>query len=75
MAAAAIVYFLFALSTGDTPPDMTALAQYDTRAACNAAAQQVMDALETGKDGRLMLCVASDTLRDLAKKNGMPGAN
>lgn len=70
---AAVVYLLFALSTGSAPPDLTALAQYDTKDACDAAAKQVTDALMSGTDGRIVLCVASDTLRDLARKNGLPG--
>ena len=65
---AAIAYILFAVSSG-AMPDMTALAAFDSREACSAAATQITAALSTGEDGKMMFCIASDSLDEMAKKN------
>ena len=70
---AAIAYLLFAISTGAAPPDLTALAQFETREACETAAATISDALANTQDPRMMLCVSSDSLKALARENGMTG--
>lgn len=70
---AAIVFVLFAISTGSAPPDLTALAQFSTKDACDAAAATIQDALAKGDEAKMLLCASSDSLKDLARKNGMAG--
>ena len=70
---AAIVYLLFAISIGPMPPDLTALAQFDSKEACDAAAAPIQDALSKGTNAKMLLCVSSDSLKDLVRKNGMAG--
>lgn len=69
---AAIAFFLFVVSGSDMP-DMTALAGYETAEACGAAADQVREALNSGEDGKLILCIAADSLHEMAQKNGLGG--
>lgn len=70
---AAIIYVLFAISTGGAPPDMSALAQFESKPACEAAAQAVHDALAKGDNAKMLLCVSSDSLKQMARDSGMPG--
>jgi len=72
---AAIVFVLFAISTGSAPPDMTALADFQTKQECDAAASTIQGALAKGDEPKMLLCVSSDSLKDLAKKNGMMGVD
>jgi hypothetical protein len=65
---AAIAYILFAV-TSNAMPDLTALAAFDTRDACQAAAGMIADALAKGEDGKHLICIASDSLDEMAKKN------
>jgi hypothetical protein len=65
---AAVVVFLLAISSGDAP-DMTALAGYDSMAACETAAAAVNAALAGGEDARMVLCVSADTLQQMVKQN------
>ena len=39
------------------------------------AAASVHDALAGGSDGKLVLCIGSDSLSQLAEKNGAPKGN
>jgi hypothetical protein len=64
---AAVVYILFAISIGSAPPDITALATYESKEACDAAAVQV------GSDGKVLLCVTPDSLKELLRANNMAG--
>lgn len=66
---AAVAYLLFAIAAGNSP-DLVALATYPTEAACQAAAATIKDALATGTDGKLVMCIGSDSLSQLAQKNG-----
>jgi hypothetical protein len=70
---AAIVFVLFAISTGSAPPDLISLAQFSTKEACDAAAATIQDALAKGNDPKMLLCVSSDSLKDMVRKNGMAG--
>ncbi|MBI4923302.1 MAG: hypothetical protein HY834_16290 [Devosia nanyangense] len=65
---AVIAYFLFAVS-GGAMPDMTALAAFDSQAACQAAAASVTEALSGGEDGNVIVCVSADSLKKLAEDN------
>jgi hypothetical protein len=64
----ALVFILFAIASGNSP-EMTALADYPSQPACIAAAKQVRAALNTGGNGRLVACVSSDALNQLANKS------
>jgi hypothetical protein len=70
----AIAFILFAISSGNSP-DLTSLAVYPTAAACDAAAAQIKDALSSGEDGKLVVCFSSDSLTEMAKKNGLSPGN
>jgi hypothetical protein len=69
---AAVAFFLFVIS-GNDMPDLTALAGYETAKACNVAAEQVRQALASGHDGKLVLCIDAASLTEMAKKNGLRG--
>ena len=65
---AAIVFILYVVSTGNLP-DFTALAAYPSAAACKSAAEEVNKALSAGQYAKTALCLSSDSLNELAKKN------
>jgi hypothetical protein len=65
---AAIVYILFVISTGNVP-DFTALAVFQSEAACRDAAKQINSALSPGQYAKTALCLTSDSLNELADKN------
>ena len=67
---AAVVFILYVISTGNLP-DFTALASYPTKAACDSAAQAVTTALSSGEYAKTALCLSSDSLNELASKNGL----
>ena len=69
---AAVAYILFVISTGNLP-DMTALASYETADACKAAAATITAALASGSDGKLVACISTDSLSEMAQKNGVSG--
>ena len=71
---AAIAFILFAVSSGNSP-DLTSLALYPTAQACNAAATKINGALSGGEDGKLVVCFSSDSLTEMAKKNGLSPGN
>ncbi len=70
---AAVVYILFAISIGSAPPDFTALATYESKEAYDAAAAQISEAIAKGSDGKVLLCVTPDSLKELLRTNGMAG--
>ena len=55
----------------DIAPDFTVLAAFDTKAACDTAAAGVIQALSTGQDQKVAVCLSSDSLDELAKSNGL----
>lgn len=65
---AAVVYILYVISSGNLP-DFTALAAFQTQAACLDAAKQVNSALSPGQYAKTALCLTSDSLNELADKN------
>jgi hypothetical protein len=65
---AAIIYILYAVSTGNLP-DFTALAAFTTPEACQSAAAEVNKAVGSGEYKKTMLCLTSDSLNELADKN------
>ena len=65
---AAIIYILYAISTGNLP-DFTALAAFTTPEACKAAAADATKAIGPGQYQKTMLCLSSDSLNELADKN------
>ena len=67
---AAIAFLLYVVSAGSVP-DLTALAAFDTKAACDAAAASVTAALSGGQEPKVALCLSSDSLDALAKSNGL----
>jgi len=69
---AAIAYLLLAISSASVP-DLDGLAAFPTRDACMAALGKVNDALQTGENGVHLVCVSSDWLQDLARKNDVSG--
>jgi hypothetical protein len=68
MAAAAVIYILYAVSTGNLP-DLIALGAFQTQAACQSAAQAVNKDLGAGEYPKHVLCLSSDTLNEIASKN------
>jgi uncharacterized protein YjaG (DUF416 family) len=67
---ATVIYILFVISTGNLP-DFTALAAYQSKDACVAAAAEVNKALSSGQDAKTALCLSSDSLNALAATNGL----
>ena len=67
---AALVFILYVVSSGNLP-DMTAMAAYQTKDACQVAAGKINDALASGEDAKTAICLNSDSLRDLASKNNV----
>jgi len=65
---AAIVFILFAVASGNSP-DLTALADYPSQQDCLSAASQVKASLNAGDNGRLVVCVSSADLSQLAAKS------
>jgi hypothetical protein len=72
--ASTIVFILFAIAGGNSP-DLTSLAVFPTAEACDAAATKIKDALKDGDDGKLIVCFSSDSLTEMAKKNGLNPGN
>jgi hypothetical protein len=72
--AATIVFILFAIAGGNSP-DLTSLAVFPTAEACDAAAIKIKDALAGTEDSKLIVCFSSDSLTDMAKKNGLSPGN
>ncbi|HVY52762.1 MAG TPA: hypothetical protein VHA07_14525 [Devosia sp.] len=66
--AATIIYILYVVSAGNLP-DFTALAAFQSAAACADAARQVNSALSPGQYAKTALCLTSDSLNELADKN------
>ena len=69
MAAATIIFILYVVSGGANLPDFTALAAFQSKEACQAAAEQVSKALSSGQDQKTPVCLSSDSLNELASKN------
>ena len=69
---AAVLFILFVVSTGNLP-DFTALAAFQTQAACEAAAADVNKAISSGQYPKTALCLTSDSLNELADKNNISG--
>ncbi|MBN9307349.1 MULTISPECIES: hypothetical protein [unclassified Devosia] len=69
MANAAMIFILYVVSSGSTLPDFTALASFQSQAACAEAAKRVNDALSPGQYQKTALCLTSDSLNELADKN------
>jgi hypothetical protein len=67
---AAIAFLLYVVSVGSAP-DFTVLAAFDTKAACDTAAAGVTQALSSGEDQKVAVCLSSDSLDTLAKSNGL----
>ena len=67
---AAIAFILFVVS-GNAAPDLTALAAYPTKEACETAALSVSDTLSKGEDGKKVVCLSTDSLNALASANGL----
>ncbi len=70
MSAATVAFILFVISGSDMP-DLTALATYPSAETCNAAAAKVKEALATGQDGKLIVCLSADSLKEMGAKNGL----
>jgi hypothetical protein len=69
---AAVLFILFVVSSGNLP-DFTALAAFQTQAACDAAAVEVNKAISSGQYPKTALCLTSDSLNELADKNNISG--
>ena len=69
---AAVVFILFVVSGGNLP-DFTALAAFQTQAACDSAAADVNKAISSGQYPKMALCLTSDSLNELADKNNISG--
>lgn len=69
MANAAMIFILYVVSGGSALPDFTALAAFQSQAACAAAAKQVNEALSPGDERKTALCLSSDSLNQLADAN------
>ncbi|MEO9228305.1 MAG: hypothetical protein ABI216_05025 [Devosia sp.] len=67
---AAMAFILFVVSSGNLP-DFTALAAFETQAACDAAATSVNAALSSGQDTKHALCLTAESLTEMAKKNSI----
>jgi hypothetical protein len=67
---AAVIYILYAVSTGNLP-DFTALAAFTTPEACQSAAADLNKALGAGEYKKTVLCLTSDSLNELADKNNI----
>ena len=67
---AAIAFLLYVVSVGSAP-DFTVLAAFETKAACDTAAAGVTEALSAGHDQKVAICLSSDSLDELAAKNGL----
>ena len=57
------------LSLSALPEFATALAAYQTHDTCQAALTQVQQAFQTGTNGVHLVCISTDSLEELAKKN------
>ena len=68
MVNAAVVFILYLVSSGNLP-DFTAVAAFQTQAACQSAAADVSKAIGSGQYQKTPVCISSDSLNDLAKKN------
>lgn len=66
---AAVIFTLYAISSGDLP-DFTALGAFQSKQACVSAAQEVEKALGSEEHPRMLLCVSSESLSKLATENG-----
>ena len=67
---AAIAFLLYVVSVGSAP-DFTVLAAFETKAACDTAAAGVTEALSAGHYQKVAICLSSDSLDELAAKNGL----
>jgi hypothetical protein len=68
MAAATVIFILYAVSGGNLP-DFTALAAFQSKAACVSAAADVTKALGSGQYAKMLVCLSSDSLNEIASKN------
>lgn len=66
--AATVAFLLYAVS-GTQIADLTALAAYQTHDTCQAALTQVQQAFQAGTNGVHLVCISTDSLEELAKKN------
>ena len=66
--AAAVIYILYVVSTGNLP-DLTALGAFQTKEACQSAAQAMNKDLGAGEYTKHVLCLNSDTLNEIASQN------
>lgn len=66
--AAAVIYILYVVSTGNLP-DLVALGAFPTQEACRSAASAVNKDLGAGEYAKHALCLSSDTLNEIASKN------
>ena len=64
-----MIFILYVVSSGSNLPDFTALASFQSQAACTEAAKRVNDALSPGQYAKTALCLSSDSLNELADKN------
>jgi hypothetical protein len=70
MAATVVVFILYVVSSGNLP-DFTALASFQSKAACEQAATDVSKALGAGQYQKMPVCLSSDSLNDMASKNNI----
>ena len=66
----AAAYLLFVISNSGMPA-LTALAAYETKAACDAAAETVNKALSSGGEPQKVVCISADSLEALGKANDL----
>jgi hypothetical protein len=64
----AIAFILFAV-TSNSAPVLFPLAAFESKEACVVARDAVSAAIAKGEDGKMLICVASDSLEEMAKKN------
>jgi hypothetical protein len=65
---AAVIFILYVVS-GANLPDFTALAAFQTKAACQSAAADATKALSAGQYDKTLVCLGSDSLNEIASKN------
>ena len=65
---AAIAFILFA-ATSHAAPVLFPLAAYESKEACVAARDAVTAAIAKGEDSKMLICIASSSLEEMAKKN------
>jgi hypothetical protein len=70
MAAATVIFILYAVSGGNLP-DFTALSAFQSKAACESASADVTKALGAGQYGKTLVCLSSDSLNAIASANGV----